>query len=58
MNKVLHIKEFSEWNSGPDIRKCTHCGVRLWIASDGVWTDEKSIWKSPPEGYINCANNS
>lgn len=52
--KILHIKEFSEWNSGPDIRKCTDCGVRLWIPSDGEWTDVRAVWESPPEGYVSC----
>lgn len=51
---VLHLKEFSAFNSGPHIRKCTECGVRLWIERDGVWTDNRSQWQKPPSGYINC----
>lgn len=51
---VLHLKEYSEWNSGPHIRKCTECGVRLWIVSDGVWTENRVEWQMPPSGYINC----
>jgi len=51
---VLHVKEPSERNSGPHIRKCTECGVRLWLATDGIWTEDKKRWESPPEGYVNC----
>jgi len=51
---VLHLKEFSAQNSGPDIRKCTECGVRLWLASDGSWTDVRKAWEHPPEGYVSC----
>jgi hypothetical protein len=51
---VLHLKEYSEFNSGPHIRKCTECGTRLWIERDGVWTDNRADWQKPPPGYINC----
>jgi hypothetical protein len=51
---VLHIKEYSPWNSGPDIRKCTDCGVRLWLATDGVWTNDRKIFEAPPDGYVSC----
>ena len=54
MTQVLHIKESGGWNIGPDIRKCTECGTRLWIPSDGIWTDERKTWETPPDGYINC----
>ena len=52
---VVHLKEYSEFNSGPHIRKCTECGVRLWIPADGVWTDNRSTWLAPPAGYVSCA---
>ena len=51
---VLHIKEYGGWNIGPDIRKCTECGTRLWIAADGTWTDSRKVWESPPAGFVNC----
>ncbi len=51
---LLHIKENRGWNIGPDIRKCTECGTRLWLPSDGIWTDDKKVWEKPPEGYVNC----
>ncbi len=51
---VLHLKEYSSWNSGPDIRKCTDCGVRLWIETDGTWTNSRKIFEAPPDGYVSC----
>jgi hypothetical protein len=52
---TLHLKETSSWNIGPDIRKCTECGTRLWLSSDGVWTDDRRVWLAPPIGYVGCA---
>lgn len=50
---VLHIKE-DRPGLGPHIRMCTDCGTRLWLVGDGVWTEERSVFNAPPEGYINC----
>lgn len=51
---VLHVKIPDAWNSGPDIRKCTSCSVRLWLATDGIWTDSRAVWENPPAGYVSC----
>jgi hypothetical protein len=58
MTQVLHIKESGGWNIGPEIRKCTNCGTRLWLASDGIWTDDRKTWVNPPEGYISCGEEA
>lgn len=50
---TLHIKQDLP-GLGPDIKKCTNCGTRLWLASDGIWTDSVEIYDNPPEDYINC----
>jgi hypothetical protein len=55
MNPItLHFKNYNNPNYGPHIRMCTECAVRLWIESDGIWTDDRKIWHNPPVGYINC----
>jgi hypothetical protein len=51
---VLHYKNYALPDHGPHIRKCTECGVRLWIASDGIWTEDSETWHTPPEGYVRC----
>lgn len=51
---VLHYRTQEGQPYGSESRKCSECGVRLWIASDGTWTDDHRIWKSPPEGHVNC----
>jgi hypothetical protein len=51
---VLHAKFPDAWNIGPHIRKCTECGVRLWLATDGEWTEDPATWREPPSGYVRC----
>lgn len=51
---VLHHKTQDGQPYGSVSRKCSECGCRLWVASDGTWTDDKKQWKEPPPGYVNC----
>lgn len=51
---ALHLKELSFQNSGPDLRKCTECGTRLWLPTDGIWTENRAEWETPASGALNC----
>jgi len=51
---VLHFKTQDGQPYGSESRKCSECGVQLWIASDGTWTDDRAQWKDPPKGFVNC----
>lgn len=54
MNEItLHIKEDGP-GLGPDIRKCTRCGTRLWLPGDGEYTTDRATFENPPPGYVNC----
>ena len=51
---VLHYKTQDGQPYGSESRKCSECGVMLWRPSDGIWTDDKELWREPPPGYLNC----
>lgn len=58
VNDVLHYRTQTMQPYGSESRKCSECGVRLWIPSDGVWTDDHSVWQNPPPGYVNCKHTT
>lgn len=51
--RILHIKENLP-GLGPDIRKCTRCGTRLWLPSDGTYTTSLAEYLDPPAPFVNC----
>jgi hypothetical protein len=51
---VLHFKSQDGQPYGSERRCCSECGARLWVLSDGEWTDVRAEWETPRDGYVNC----
>ena len=51
---VLHYMTQNGQPLGSARRCCERCAVRLWIPSDGSYTDDAQLYHAPPRGYLAC----
>lgn len=53
---VLHLMTQENQPYGSSRRCCERCGVMIWPHPQPIWTDNRSTYANPPEGYASCSS--